>query len=677
MKITLVMVLKDEARTIRKAIESVLPIVDEAVIAIDKSTTDKTKEEAHKVLGNKYTQWYEFDFEDDFSKARNEYIAKANHEWVLILDGHEYIDQSCLPFLKEIKKNPPKNVQIFDFNIYEPRDGRYFQQPRLFKSAIRYELPIHNMIRQRDYRLSMPQVTIWHNQPDDRYKARREQRRKMNLKGLTEKANKGDVRSMYYLADAFYELGDLKNAAHWFKKYIPKSDFPHERYTARIRMAVITERLGDDEQAEKYAMYCFDDEVNLNEHLIFLGDLKYKQKNYYRAIYFYRLAAVIKIPEMFLIVSKACYTWIPWYKLAMAYGMMNDLDGVRECIIKGKQLAPERDEFFELEDQIQKTIKVHNLKKKGKVYIVASLPRFIEPIFKDFVEKGDYYVRFDQQFNPYNAENADVIFCEWADHNAIAVSNFNSKAKKIIRIHAYEVFSDFIDKINFQNIDALVFVANHIKKYFMKRAHGIDDIKTTVISNGVDLNKFTIPSKKKPNNKIAYAGYISNKKGAVLLLHTVHNFPEYEFHVAGTFQEPDVQELFERRKSENLFLYPWQEDLNSFFADKTYIINTSPREGCPVAVLEGMAAGLMPLVFRWDGVDDMFSWGWSSLKGLQELLYRSVDFKANRAHIELKFDFKEKKTQIKNLIDSHIKEKDDVRENDQTAVQAVKEPSHS
>ena len=82
---------------------------------------------------------------------------------------------------------------------------------------------------------------------------------------------------------------------------------------------------------------------------------------------------------MFLIISKACYGWLPWYRLALAYGMMNDLDGVRECIIKGKQLAPERDEFFELEDKIQQTVRLHDLKKKGKIYIVASLPRFITP----------------------------------------------------------------------------------------------------------------------------------------------------------------------------------------------------------------------------------------------------------------------------------------------------------
>jgi len=677
MKITLVMILRDEGRTIKKAIESVLPVIDEAVIAIDDRTKDNTREEARKALGNMYTSWFDFNLNEDFATSRNIHTEKANHEWVFILDGHEYLNQSCVPLFKDIKNgNFPKGTEIFDFNVYEPKDGTYFQQPRLFRTGIQYDLPIHNVISQRKNRISMPQIVIYHDQPEDRYQQRKEQRRKMNLKGLTEKASKGDVRSMYYLADAFYELDDFKNAQHWFKKYIPKSDFPHERYEARTRMAIILNKLDDSDHAEWYLLDCFKDEVNLNEHLIMLGDLKYKKENYYRAIYYYRLATTIKLPNIFLIVNKDCYSWIPWYKLALTYVMMNDIDGVRECINKGKQLAPEREEFFELEEKIQEKVKMHNLKKKGKLYIVASLPSFIEPYIKSFMDSEDYYIRFEQKFNPQNADNADVIFCEWADFNAIAASNFNTKAKKIIRVHAYEVFSQFIDRVNFYNVDHLIFVANHIKEYFMKRVEGWDlDFKTTVIGNGVDLDKFRIASNKKQNNKIAWSGFISNKKGAVLLLYLAQNLPDHEFHVCGTFQEPDVQELFERQKPNNMILYPWQDDLNEFFADKSYILNTSPREGCPVATMEGMACGLQPLIYNWIGSESFApSSPWVTMGELQYLLNNPLSFRENRDHVEMHFDFKEKKTLIKNIIDSYItlkEEKDHVgTKKDQATVQA-------
>lgn len=323
---------------------------------------------------------------------------------------------------------------------------------------------------------------------------------------------------------------------------------------------------------------------------------------------------------------------------------------------------------------------MHNLKKKGKLYIVASLPSFIEPYIKSFMESEDYYIRFEHKFNPQNADNADVIFCEWADHNAIAASNFETKAKKIVRVHAYEVFSQFIDRVNFYNVDHLIFVANHIKEYFMKRVDGWDlDLKTTVIGNGVNLDRFNIAHNKQVNNKIAWSGFISNKKGAVLLLAVAQHFNNYEFHVCGTFQEPDVQELFEQQKPDNLFLYPWQDDLNGFFADKTYILNTSPREGCPVATMEGMAAGLKPVIYNWIGAKSFLAPGentvWGDMDQMAILLNGPVNFRENREYIEVNFDFKEKRTQIKNIIDSYItlkEEKDHVgqtrRKKDQVTV---------
>ena len=671
MKITLVMVLKNEGRTVRKAIESVLPIVDEAVIGIDKSTSDNTREEVHAALGTKYSAFFDFEFKNDFSAIRNQFIEKANHEWVLILDGHEYLDQSSLTFLKELKNNPAPKVEIYDFNIFEPTDDTYFQQPRLFRSGIRYELPIHNVISQRENRISFPQAIIVHDQPLDRYKQRRDQRREMNVKGLKEKADKGDLRSMYYLGDAFYELNDYKNAAYWFKKYIPKSDFPHERYEARCRMALINDKQGDLESAEKYAMDCFNDDVNLNEHLIMLGDIHYKQENFYRAIYYYRLATTIKLPDIFLIVNKNCYSWFPWYKLALAYMSTNDIDGLRECINKGKQLAPDREEFYDIEDKLKEKMKMHNLEKKGKLYVVASLPIFIEPYLNALQDK--YYLRFDTKFNPENAENADVILCDWLDHNAIAVSHYKGKAKKIIRVHAYEVFNDFfLNRIDFHGIDQLVFVAPHIKDFFNDKIQGWGlYLKQQVISNGVNLDKFQIAENKNFNQKIAWAGFITNKKGANLLLFLASSFPKYEFHVCGTFQEPDVAELFKHRKPDNMFIYPWQEDLNGFFADKMYILNTSPREGCPVSVLQGMACGLEPLIFDWIGSEVITDNRFKNREDLAVLLMNDeIDFGANRKKIEVKFDLKEKINQMINLVDNLIKEKNNAREDGEVTVQA-------
>ena len=494
----------------------------------------------------------------------------------------------------------------------------------------------------------------------------------MNIDGLKKEAEGGDNRAMYYLAGTYFEMDDFKNAKKWLLKYIPKSDFHHERYEARILLSIIYLKDGSLDVAEKTLLGCFKDDVILNEHLILLGDIAYKHEAYHQAISYYRSASSFKLPDFFLILKEDAYTWLPWYKIAMCAMQTSDVALLKESIRKGKQYAPDRQEFFEMEKKLEEKFKMHNLKQKGRLYVVASLPIFIEPYLRELDK--EYYVMFETKFNPEMAERADVIFCEWADHNAIAVSHFETKAKKIIRIHAYEVFSDFIDRINFYNVDQLIFVADHIKDYFMKRIEGWEtNFKTTVIRNGIDLDKFQIAPNKKANNKIAWVGFISNKKGAVLLLHTAQSLPDYEFHVCGTFQERDVQQLFEKTAPKNMTVYPWQEDINRFFADKTYILNTSPREGCPVSVLEGMACGLKPLVYEWIGAIDFIGITWRSVDELKMLLDLPVNFKKYKEHVEINFDFQEKKQAIKNIIDYYMpitEEKDHARKNDQVAVQA-------
>ena len=72
--ISLCMVVKDEAETLAAAIESHEGIMDEIVIGVDDSCTDNTPEIAKKYASS--GKYFEFKWQDDFSKARNEAIKR-------------------------------------------------------------------------------------------------------------------------------------------------------------------------------------------------------------------------------------------------------------------------------------------------------------------------------------------------------------------------------------------------------------------------------------------------------------------------------------------------------------------------------------------------------------------------------------------------------------------------
>lgn len=87
MKINLVMIVKNEERCLSRCLKAAKPLVDEIVVAVDASSTDRTKDIA-KAAGAKI---YEFTWVRDFSTARNFSLEHSDADWNLVLDADEYL----------------------------------------------------------------------------------------------------------------------------------------------------------------------------------------------------------------------------------------------------------------------------------------------------------------------------------------------------------------------------------------------------------------------------------------------------------------------------------------------------------------------------------------------------------------------------------------------------------
>ncbi len=86
MKINLVMIVKNEERSLERCLRTVDNLVDE-VILVDTGSTDKTMEIAKEMGAKVYT----FAWVDDFSAARNFALDQSDADWNLVLDGDEYL----------------------------------------------------------------------------------------------------------------------------------------------------------------------------------------------------------------------------------------------------------------------------------------------------------------------------------------------------------------------------------------------------------------------------------------------------------------------------------------------------------------------------------------------------------------------------------------------------------
>ena len=86
MKISLVMIVKNEERTLEKCLRSAVSLVDEMIVA-DTGSADGTKAVAER-MGAKV---YDYGWTNDFSDARNFALSHSSGDWNLILDADEIL----------------------------------------------------------------------------------------------------------------------------------------------------------------------------------------------------------------------------------------------------------------------------------------------------------------------------------------------------------------------------------------------------------------------------------------------------------------------------------------------------------------------------------------------------------------------------------------------------------
>jgi hypothetical protein len=246
-----------------------------------------------------------------------------------------------------------------------------------------------------------------------------------------------------------------------------------------------------------------------------------------------------------------------------------------------------------------------------RIYVVATYKTFIEPIIAELVKQG-YECVLENTFNKNTALSCDLIWCEWADSNALEVQNLPFRGKKILRIHAYEVYDIALYSIfNPLAFDQIIFVNQAIQDYF-EYQWGRKLTNAIVLPNYIDTDRFTIAPNKKQNKNVAVVGQISRKKGIGEILMIAQICYDYHFHLVGDVTDIDIKKYIEDNPRENITYYDSipNEQLPAFYADMTYYLNASLRESFGVSIMEAMACGLKPVIRNWVGAENWYKPEW-------------------------------------------------------------------
>ncbi|MCY6356045.1 glycosyltransferase [Clostridium sp. ZS2-4] len=256
-------------------------------------------------------------------------------------------------------------------------------------------------------------------------------------------------------------------------------------------------------------------------------------------------------------------------------------------------------------------------KKKIVFFVLPNLDSFINEIINRLSEDYDTKKIIVTQWNQIDEgmKWADICWFEWCDALIIYGSKQEiAKEKKIIcRLHSYEAFTNNMSQVNWENVDKVIFVAEHIRNIVLNKVN-INVEKTIVIPNGINLDRHNYKERENGFN-IAYVGYINFKKGPMLLFHTFkaifNRDNRYKLYIAGTFNEERYVLYFQQMIKEmgmenNIIFSGWQKDINKWLEDKNYLISTSVLEGHPVGIMESMAKGIKPIIHNFVGARGIY-----------------------------------------------------------------------
>ncbi len=221
---------KNEEKNLEKCLKSVKFVADE-IIVVDTGSTDKTIQ-----IAQKYTnKIFNFEWNDDFSAARNFALDRATGEFIISIDADEYLENPNA--LINTIKQAQNDVGGWIVNVVSDYKNQYGQTEkivsgllRLFRNdpQIRFKGIIHEQVIDSILNLALKientDIVFVHT-GYNLEKDLQNQKHRRNL-NLLVKALESDPNNLYlinHIGKTYFALGNKQEATNYFLEVINKS----------------------------------------------------------------------------------------------------------------------------------------------------------------------------------------------------------------------------------------------------------------------------------------------------------------------------------------------------------------------------------------------------------------------------------------------------------------------
>ena len=217
-RISLCLIVKNEAANLPACLQSAADLVDE-IIVVDTGSTDRTKE----VAAGLGARVFDFAWCDSFAAARNESLRHATGAWIFWLDGDERLDEANRAKFRALRAGLNGEWLAFVMKQRSAPDAAggsptEVDQVRLFRNhpAVRWSYRVHEQIlpavRQAGHAVRFTDIAIDHTGYQDPALQRQKTKRHLRLLYREYAEQPDDPFTLFNLGWALHELGQLVQA---------------------------------------------------------------------------------------------------------------------------------------------------------------------------------------------------------------------------------------------------------------------------------------------------------------------------------------------------------------------------------------------------------------------------------------------------------------------------------
>jgi len=343
------MIVKNEENNISRCLSSVKNIFDEIII-VDTGSKDNTK----KIVEKFTDKIYDFNWVNDFSKARNYAFSKATGDYLMWLDADDILTSEDALKLKKLKENLNSEIDIYllKYNIsFDEENNPTFSYYR--ERIIKNDKKHYFLDRVHEYvpligKLSYEDIAITHSKIEVEKSNR-------NLKIYEEMIKENELftpRNKYYYGRELFEHQKYKKCIKVLNEFLDEGlGWIEDNINACVLIYYSNLNL-QTTNSLKSLFQTFEYDLPRKKICCLIGEYYFKIKNYENAIYWYNSALMTKIVKDGFYEEDYDY-FIPYLNLCLCHYRLNELELAKKYHSLCKKIKPNssivlyNNQFFE------------------------------------------------------------------------------------------------------------------------------------------------------------------------------------------------------------------------------------------------------------------------------------------------------------------------------------------